>query len=143
MKTTFLLPAFLAIPLASAAPFQPTHIPAEAQWFLHGDLTGLRKTVTGGILLKEIRSNENDMLTEVEELFGFDLLTDLTDVTLFGSGKEDEAAVVLSGKISRTHLEEIIVQADDYETSLMEPPPSTTGTTRAKSNTPLSTETTP
>jgi hypothetical protein len=117
MKTTFFLPAFLAIPLASAAPFQPAHIPAEAQWFLHGDLTGLRKTETGNSLLKEIRSNENELLTDVEELFGFDLLSDLTDVTLFGNGKEDEAAIVLSGEIGRAHLEEVIVQADDYETS--------------------------
>lgn len=117
MKTTFLLPAVLAIPLASAAPFQPTHIPAEARWYLHGDLTGLRETVTGSIFLEEIRKKEATKLADIQNLFGFDLLSDLTDVTLFGSGKEDEAAVVLSGKIGRAHLEQVITQADQYQSS--------------------------
>lgn len=117
MKVTFLLPLLLAIPLASAAPFQPARIPAEAQWYLHGDLTTLRETTTGNIVLKKIRKEEASKLAEIEDLFGFDILTDLTDITLFGSGKEDEAAVILSGKIGRAHLEEIIIQGEEYLSS--------------------------
>lgn len=116
MKRALLL-TLLATPLAFAAPFQPQTIPAEAQWYLHGDLTGLRATTTGEIILKEIRKSEANKLADLENLFGFDILTDLTDVTLYGNGKEDHAAIMLTGKIGRAHLEEIIVQADRYGTS--------------------------
>lgn len=117
MKRSALLPSLLAAPLALAAPFQPDTIPADAQWYLHGDLTGLRETTTGRILLNEIRKREADKLADIQSLFGFDILTDLTDVTLFGSGKEDQAAIMLTGKIGRVHLEEIITEADFYQTS--------------------------
>jgi hypothetical protein len=116
MKRVLLL-TLLATPLAFAAPFQPQTIPAEAQWYLHGDLTGLRETTTGQTILKEISKSEADKLADIQNLFGFNILTDLTDVTLFGNGKEDYAAIMLTGKIGRTHLEEIITQADNYETS--------------------------
>ena len=116
MKTTFLL-LLLAIPLASAAPFQPAHIPSEAQWYLHGDVTALRETTTGSNFLKKIRQDEPETLADIENIFGFDLLIDITDITLFGSGREDEAAVILSGKIGRSNLEDVIAQAEDYQTS--------------------------
>ena len=107
----------LVAPLAFAAPFQPETIPAAAQWYLHGDLTGIRETQTGGFILKELRQEEADKIADVEALFGFNLLDDLTDVTLFGTGKMDEIAITLSGNFDRAHLEEIIVQADDYESA--------------------------
>ena len=47
MKNLVLM-TFIVAPFAIADPFQPKNIPAESQWHLHGDLTGLRKTDTGG-----------------------------------------------------------------------------------------------
>lgn len=111
------LPLALLAPLAIAAPFQPAHIPAEARWYLHGDLDGIRGTTTGSIIFKELQKEEADKINDIQNLFGFDLLKDLTDVTLFGSGKADEAAIILSGKFNRVHLEKTIAQADQYETS--------------------------
>ena len=116
MKKLILL-TVLAAPLASAAPFQPENIPGEAQWYLHGDLTGLRKTNTGGFVLNQIRKDEADKIADIEELLGFNLLDDLTDVTLFGTGKSDEIAFTLSGKFDHSRLEEIILQADAYEST--------------------------
>jgi hypothetical protein len=118
MKHWALLLSLLAAPLALAAPFQPATIPADAQWYLHGDLTGLRKTTIGGILLKELRKSEAAKLADIQSLFGFDILTDLSDVTLFGNGKEDQAAIMLTGKLGRANLEKIITQADSYQTSV-------------------------
>jgi len=117
MKQTPLLLSLLAAPLAIAGPFQPAAIPAEANWYLHGDLTGLRETTTGELVIKEIRKNEANSLDEIENLFGFDILTDLTDVTLFGNGKADQAAIMLTGNFDRSHLEGIIGEADSYQTS--------------------------
>ena len=100
-----------------ADPFQPKNIPAESQWYLHGDLTGLRETKTGGFLLDQIRKSEADTIIDIEALFGFDLLEDLTDITLFGTGKADEIAITLSGEFARAQLEEFIVQTDGYNST--------------------------
>lgn len=116
MKTTLIL-SVLAAPLAFAAPFEPKHIPAEANWFLHGDLTALRDMEAGQFMMKFIRSEQAQALAEMENIFEFDPLSDLTDVILFGKGGEDEGALILSGKIGRDHLEEVIVHADDYRTT--------------------------
>jgi len=116
MKKTILL-SLLAAPLALAAPFQPASIPAEANWYLHGDLTALRESTAGGILVKFIRKEQANALADIENIFEFDPLTDLTDLTLFGNGKKDQGAVMLSGNLKRAHLESVIAQADDYTSS--------------------------
>lgn len=117
MKILVLM-TFMVAPLAMADPFQSENIPAEAQWYLHGDLTGLRKTNTGGFLLAQIRKDKADTIDEIETLFGFDPLEDLTGITLFGTGKSDEIAITLTGEFARAQLEEVIVQADDYNFSI-------------------------
>ncbi|MEJ6567316.1 MAG: hypothetical protein QNL80_00500 [Akkermansiaceae bacterium] len=42
-------------------------------------------------------------------------MEDLHDVTLFGNGKPDHAAVLIKGKMDRGHLEKNITQSNDYE----------------------------
>ncbi|MDB2674216.1 hypothetical protein N9Y81_04615 [Akkermansiaceae bacterium] len=114
MKKLLLL-TLLAAPLVVAGPLQPENIPAQAQWYLHGDLTGIRETNTGGFVLAQIRKDEADKFADIKALFGFDLINDLTDVTLFGTGKGDEIAITLSGDFDRARLEEVILQADTYK----------------------------
>lgn len=116
MKTTFLL-ALLAAPILHAAPFDPKTIPSSAEWYLHGDLDELRKTGIGKIIIDKISSEENDKIAEVSKFLGFDPLTDLTDLTLFGDGKMNRAALIFGGAMNRNHLEEVIVQADDYQSA--------------------------
>ena len=114
MKKLLLL-TLLAAPLVVAGPLQPENIPAQAQWYLHGDLTGIRETNTGGFVLAQIRKDEADKFADIKALFGFDLINDLTDVTLFGTGKGDEIAITLSGDFDRARLEEVILKADAYK----------------------------
>jgi hypothetical protein len=116
MKTKMLI-SLLATPLAFAAPFEPKSIPAEASWFFHGDLTALREMESGKFLLEVIRAEQSAALTELESIFEFDPLTDLTDVVLFGNDREGEGAVILTGTLGRDHLEEVIAYADNYRTS--------------------------
>ncbi len=114
MKKLILL-SLLAAPLAVAGAFQPQNIPIEAQWYLHGDLTGLRQTNAGAFILNQIRQDEADKIANIKALFGFDLLKDLTDATLFGTGKADEIAITLSGGFNRARFEKVIAQADAYK----------------------------
>jgi len=116
MKKTLLLGLLLS-PLLSAAPFEATTVPANAQWYLHGDLEGLRETDSGTIVLNAIRKDHGKEVDDAKNLLGFDPLSDLTDMTLFGDGRKDRAALILKGDIDRTHLEEVIKKADDYATS--------------------------
>ncbi len=124
LKTQFL--SLLAAPILTgfsslhAGIFKAETVPAEAQWYLHGDLEGLRDTTTGKLLIKGIKEKHKKDLDGAKELFGFDIMTDLTDVTLFGDGKDERAAILLQGEINRAHLEGMIVNADDYDTSLHE-----------------------
>ena len=114
MKKLILL-TFLVAPLAMADPFQPQNIPSEAQWYLHGDLTRLRKTNAGGFVLSQIRKDEAEKIADIEDIFGFDIIDDLTGVTFFGTGKADEIAITLSGDFNRARLEKVIIQGDSYK----------------------------
>jgi len=116
MQKTLLLGLLLS-PILSAAPFKANTVPANAQWYLHGDLEGLRKTDSGTIVLNALRKDHGEKVDEAKNLLGFDPLSDLTDMTLFGDGKMNRAAMILKGEIDRTHLEEVIKKADDYATS--------------------------
>ncbi|YCM43811.1 hypothetical protein V2O64_21110 [Verrucomicrobiaceae bacterium 227] len=112
-----LLLGFLLSPLLSAAPFKPQNIPATAQWYLHGDLESLRETESGTTVLNAIREDHGEKVAEVRKVLHFDLLSDLTDVTLFGDGEMNHAAIVLEGDVERLHLEKVILKADDYSAS--------------------------
>ena len=115
MKT--LLLALLATPLAAATPFQAETIPADANWYLHADLTALRDTTAGSFLVKFVRKKQAVALAEIENIFELDPLADLTGLTLFGTGKKDEGALILRGKMDRNRFETVIVHADNHETS--------------------------
>lgn len=115
MKTLIL--TLLTAPLAFANPFQPETIPATANWYLHGDLTMMRETNAGGLLVKLIRKDQAEALAEIENILEFDPLTDLTGLTAFGNGKKEEGALVLRGKFDRTRIEEVITYADNYKTT--------------------------
>lgn len=116
MKKTLLLSLLLA-PLVGAAPLKPKTIPASAQWFIHGDMDAMRKTDSGIIILGAISKDHGEKIAEATEFLGFNPLTDLSDVTLFGDGKMDRAAIVFRGDLNCKHLEDIIVNADSYTQS--------------------------
>ena len=115
MKAIFL--TLLTAPLAFANPIQPETIPASANWYLHGDFTKMRETITGGLLIKFVRQEQAAALAEIENIFEFDPLNDIDDLTLFGTGKKDEGVVTIRGNFDRGHLEKVIVNADNYRTT--------------------------
>lgn len=112
-----LLPLLAAAPFAVAGPFEPATIPADSNWYLHANLTNLRQTITGSSLINFIRESQADTLAEIENIMQFDPLADLTDITLFGSGRKDQDALILRGDFSQARFEEVIVNADNHQTS--------------------------
>lgn len=116
MKASLFL-FLIAAPAAFAGPFQPERIPAQANWYVHADLTAMRETTTGGILMNFIGQEQGKALAEFENLLEFDPLTDLTGVTLFGSGKNQDGALIVSGKFDQRHLEQMISNAENYQSS--------------------------
>ena len=105
------------MPLALANPFEPSSIPADANWYLHGNLTALRETKTGKMVVAFIRETQSGALNEIENIFEFNPLTDLTGVTLFGSGKANEGAAIIRGNFSKARFEQVIEHADNHRTS--------------------------
>lgn len=116
MKAIFL--TLLAVPSVFATPLDPSTIPAEANWFLHGDLNALRQTTTGDTLMKVIRETQGGALEEIQNIFEFNPLTDLTGVTLFGSGKANEGAAIIQGNLNKARFQEVIVHAENHQTSV-------------------------
>ncbi|MGC6565171.1 MAG: hypothetical protein ACON38_06105 [Akkermansiaceae bacterium] len=113
MKKTLVCSLFLA-PLLGAAPLNPKEVPAKAQWFVHGDMDAMRKTDSGTILMGAIERDHGEKIAEATEFLGFNPMKDLSDVTLFGDGKMDRAAIVFRGNMNREHLETVISHAEEY-----------------------------
>ncbi|MGJ8697235.1 MAG: hypothetical protein ACSHYF_13030 [Verrucomicrobiaceae bacterium] len=118
MKSSTLLLSLLAAPLLHAAPFDPSHLSGDAQWFLHADLEALQKTTVGKTALQAIRADHKEGLLHIQETFHVDLSRDIRNVTLFGDGAPNRAAVLIDGGIDRKHLEQVIGYADDYDSFL-------------------------
>ncbi|MDB4537844.1 hypothetical protein N9230_04435, partial [Akkermansiaceae bacterium] len=120
MKTSLFLTllTLLTAPLLSAGEFNPENIPSDAQWYLHADVEKLRETTTGKTIITALKKEHGQKLADAEIFLGFDLIRDLADVSLFGNGEKDNAAIIIQGEINRRHLEETIVDADQYQTDL-------------------------
>jgi len=117
MKKSLLL-GLLAAPFLNAGEFDPQSIPADAQWYLHANVEKLRETTTGKTIVKAIKKEHGQDLADAEIFLGFDLIRDVADVSLFGNGKMDNAAIIFRGEINRRHLEKMIVDADHYQSNL-------------------------
>ena len=113
MKALLLL-SLLASSLLQAGQFDHTRVPANAEWYLHLDLEQLRESKFGDVVIREVSKNHQDGIAKIEGLFKLNPLEDLHDVTLFGDGKQDHAAILIKGEMDRAYLEKTIVNADDY-----------------------------
>ena len=83
----------LACPL-SAGPLQESQISAKAKWFVHADVKGFLASETGAFVLKELKKKGlEDVLFNVNEVFGLDLTKDLHSLTVYGTTFGKEATI--------------------------------------------------
>jgi hypothetical protein len=100
----------IAAPGAAGPDDQLAVVPAEAQWALYVDVQKLTASSMFKALVDEgemakIQGKSDMMFSKLK----IDPMKDLKGVTVFGRGKEDEAAVVaLSGRFDRAHLISLI-----------------------------------
>jgi hypothetical protein len=80
----------------TAAPLKRTDVPATPAWVLHIDFDGLRPTTIGQYILSEMNKPEaQEKLAAFQNLFSFDLRTQLHSVTLYGTTNAARTGVLL------------------------------------------------
>jgi hypothetical protein len=79
-----------------AAPFEPKKVPEGAKWVLHVDMDALRITEVWKLIDGEIAKNAaaDTKLGEIEQFTGIKFPEGLHDVTLYGLGFSEDAAVI-------------------------------------------------
>jgi hypothetical protein len=102
--------------VTSAASLQTSIIPENAQWVLHLDI----EKFTSTRLFKLFLEKEDDKVlagkNKIFEKLGIDPLKDITGITIFGSGKAEERAVVsLTGNFNKDRLLSLVKLVKDHE----------------------------
>lgn len=108
----FLLMVLCSTGLAGSAwaeGFNAKQLPAGAQWFLHMDLDGFKKTQLGQFALKRVGQFEPE-LNELAKKLQFDVRKDLKSATMFGEvtgeGEKEKMAILFRGKFKKAPLME-------------------------------------
>ena len=82
-----------------AAPLKPSDVSADAGWIVHHDHEAMAKSRVLSELKKLGLIPEQDTkLNSLRELLGFNLDTDLSGLTLYGTGEPDRGVALLSGR---------------------------------------------
>jgi len=82
---------------AFAAPLQKSEINPAADWVVHADLEAFRSSGVGKLVLEELKAQGIEQkMQEFATIFSFQPLTDLRDVTLYGTGTDRNNAVVIA-----------------------------------------------
>ncbi len=100
----------------NAAALNPADVSASAGWIVHHD----QESFVGGRLLAELKKSDlvpdqQEKLASMKEHFGFNPETDLTGVTLYGSGEADHGVLILRGKFDVAKLRSAAVLAQDFK----------------------------
>ncbi len=79
-----------------AGPLVMEQVSGSASWVVHANQQQFKKTLTGQLIRKElVNLGIEENLTNFATVFSFHPLDDVRDVTLYGTGKDREKAVVL------------------------------------------------
>ena len=79
-----------------AGPLVIEQVSGSARWVVHANQEQFKKTLTGQLIRKEmINLGIEENLTYFATVFSFHPLDDVRDVTIYGTGKDREKAVVL------------------------------------------------
>ncbi len=94
-----ILPLLLLPVLVSATPFRPADLPAGSAWFLHVDHAVVRSGPFGASLMSQPIDEATCPLPPKAKAFleetGFDYRRDLRALTVFGSGAERQASILV------------------------------------------------
>jgi hypothetical protein len=94
VKRTLLPLLALSVP-AAAGPLPTSYIPADAQWVVHVDIEKGLKSTIGSYITAHLGEFEFDGLEAVRAKTGINPLTDLKDVTVFGSSADPDEGVAI------------------------------------------------
>lgn len=94
-----LLPLLVCPVLAVATPFRPADLPAGSAWFFHVDHDAVRSAPLGASLMSQPLDDASCPLPPKAKSFleetGFDYRKDLHALTVFGSGAERQASILV------------------------------------------------
>ena len=100
----------------SAADYRQEFVPADATMVLHVDLKNLRNSTLGQVITKMRPEFEDDEMKEMIAKLGFDPLTEIDAITIYGSGQDEEnfgAVLVASEAIDKAL--EMLPEQEGYQ----------------------------
>ncbi|HEX7009298.1 MAG TPA: hypothetical protein VF184_04915 [Phycisphaeraceae bacterium] len=109
------LMTILAAAGARAEP--PQDVPQQARWYVHIDVQAMLQSAVGQRVLDRWELDaDSPKVREFEEDYGFNPLTDLHSVTMYGTTLEEgQGVVVLRGDFDREALVRRMTRARNYE----------------------------
>ncbi|MCK4760575.1 MAG: hypothetical protein KAW12_00150 [Candidatus Aminicenantes bacterium] len=107
----------MALPAAAkGSTLDPAIIPAGTQWLLHFDMGEFVSTRLYDLMMQKEGGKINKANLEFGEKLGVDLFKDIAAVTIFGTGKDKEKAVVcISGKLNKDHILSQLDKAKEHK----------------------------
>ncbi len=105
-----------AVP-AMAVPLQKSEIGPTANWALHADLDAFRSSAIGKLFLAELKAQGvEEKVQPFVDAFGFNPLTDIRGVTIYGKGQDrNNAVAIFNAKIDADKLLNIIRWNPQYQ----------------------------
>ena len=102
---------------AEAVSVQTASIPENTQWLLHFDMEKFTSTRLYSLLLAEHSGNMSKIIgTKILEKFGIDPAKDITGITIFGTAKDkDKAVVSLTGNLHKDTLLSLVKEVKDHK----------------------------
>lgn len=100
-----------------AGPIMLEQVSGSASWVVHANQQQFRKTQTGQLVRKElVNLGLEEGLTNFATIFSFHPLDDVRDVTIYGTGKDREKAVVLiDGFFDKERILSLVTMNPEYK----------------------------
>lgn len=102
---------------AFAAPLQKSEVSPTANWVAHVDLEAFRSSAIGKLVLAELKNQGLEQkLQDFSNIFSFNPLQDIRDVTLYGKGQDrNNAVAVIEGQFDTQKLLSLIRLNAQYQ----------------------------
>lgn len=99
LSTGALLLCLALSPLARAGQLNPADVPSDAQWVIHIDVDGARKSTMWEIVDQRLKDNDEFQagIGQIEQFTGLTFPRDLHELTIFSSTFDDKELVIVIG----------------------------------------------